>query len=97
MFDSFLLTSLKATNYPFYVAWRAVLHVACSLVVIGGSHILGLMYGHDVPRYTFIVLVIVITYVEFYLHPKIYHQKLLKGIVDWCSWIVPFVLYFLFV
>lgn len=96
MLDSFLLTRLKKTNYPLYVLWRAILHVASSLVLLFVSHLVALEYGYNAPAYVFAALLIFITYLEFYLHPKLYHQKLSKGIIDWLSWILPFILYFLF-
>lgn len=94
MLDSFLLTGLKKTNYPLYVLWRALLHVVSSLVLLFASHLVALNYGYNAPLFVFSALLILITYLEFYVHPKLYHQKLSKGIIDWLSWTLPFVAYF---
>lgn len=37
-----------------------------------------------------------ITYQEFYLHPRYYHQLFRKGVLDWFAWVVPIGLYLFF-
>jgi len=73
--------------------FREIFHIIGSLLLIILSHILYFYVYINVPIIVFILLVIWITYQEFYLHPKKYNQKLLNGILDWLSWIIPFAVY----
>lgn len=94
MLDGFLLTGLKKTHYAAYVAWRAFLHAASSLILLVAIRTAELRSGLDLLPYAFAALVAAITFVEFYLHPKLYRQRLLKGVIDWLSWVLPFAVYF---
>jgi|GEM_PF-3555261 len=93
-FPDVLLPNLYKRSKTLYVAWRTYCHILGSVVLVYGSHLLALITGYTVPFYIFLLLVVWMTYQEFYLHPKRYKQKLWKGILDWFSWILPFTFYF---
>lgn len=92
-----LLPGLDAKSYPLYVCWREVCHIFGSLILLGISHLLFTYSLYNIPVVVFLILLAWMTYQEFYLHPKLYGQKLWKGILDWLSWVVPFTLYFIFI
>jgi hypothetical protein len=76
-----------------YKIYRLIFHVIGSLVLISVSHILFIYASKWFPVIIFSFLVGWITYQEFYLHPRKYKQKVLIGVVDWLSWVSPFVVY----
>ena len=86
-----IIPSLKQRNYALYVLWREICHIIGSLILLYVSY---LITPKTVPV-TFILLTIWMTYQEFYFHPKKYDQPLWKGLIDWLSWITPFIIYFL--
>lgn len=80
---------------PFlYVCWQEFCHVLGSLLLIALSHLALVYTSYDAPRAVFILLALWMTFQEFYLHPKKYGQPLWKGILDWLSWVLPFLVYF---
>jgi len=86
---------LQSKNYALYIIWRELCHLTGSLFLILISYFLKPL----IPAASiiiFVVLLLWMTYQEFYLHPKKYDQKLWKGILDWLSWIAPFVIYLTF-
>lgn len=73
--------------------YREFFHIFGSLILIMISFVLYLYISTNIPIIFFIVLCVWMTYQEFYLHPKKYNQKLIEGIFDWLSRIVPFGIY----
>ncbi|KND51368.1 MAG: hypothetical protein ABA06_03600 [Parcubacteria bacterium C7867-001] len=88
-----LLPGLKEKNYPLSVAWREVCHVVGSVILIVATTFLAPFAPFNLPIAVFAVLVVFMTYQEFYLHPKKYQQRLWKGILDWLAWVLPFALF----
>ncbi len=86
-----IIPSLKQRNYAVYTFWREICHITGSLVLL----LVATLLGFTAVVIIFIVLGLWMTYQEFYLHPKKYNQPLWKGITDWLSWILPFIIYFL--
>lgn len=81
--------------FPF--RWcREIFHIVGSFVLIIISYILYLHVYKNAPIIVFALLGVWMTYQEFYLHPKKYNQKLLEGMFDWSSWIIPFIIYLIF-
>ncbi|MBP9816591.1 MAG: hypothetical protein KBD05_01005 [Candidatus Pacebacteria bacterium] len=91
-----LFPGLYTKSKTLYDIWSRVCHAAASLTLLGVSNLLALSIGFDVPLYVFLVLVVWVLYKEFYLDPKSYGQKWSKGVMDSFSWLLPFVLFFLF-
>lgn len=87
---------LKQRSYGLYVAWTEAWHLAGSLTLLAIAHVLSLHVGENALLFVFISLLVYITYQEFYRHPLKYHQRFVKGVCDWLAWVVPFVLYFLY-
>lgn len=40
--------------------------------------------------------IIALAFQEFYVHPRLYGQKVKKGVIDLAAWVVPIALYFFF-
>lgn len=71
--------------------YRQTWHLVGSLVVIFLATLLVKEFfsTYKALYFLFVIAILIISYQEFYLHPKHYGQKTKKGIVDWLSWIVP--------
>lgn len=89
-----LLPNLKAKSHTLYIVWREVCHLIGSLFLLVVSHGLMLVSSLNVPLFVFVALFAWLLFQEFYRHPKMYHQKLWKGILDVVVWVTPFALYF---
>jgi hypothetical protein len=76
--------------------FREVFHVIGALILILISYLLYIYMNTNIPIIIFIVFGIWITYQEFYLHPKKYNQELSISILDWSSWMIPFIVYLIF-
>lgn len=72
---------------------REIFHIIGSLLLIIISYIFYLYIHVKIPIIIFTLLIIWMTYQEFYLHRKKYKQKLVHGLLDWFSWVIPFVIY----
>lgn len=72
-------------------AYRQVFHLAGSLLAIIISTLISReLFGSDIALFTLLAfLVLFITYQEFRLHPREYHQHWQKGIADWFVWLTP--------
>lgn len=84
--------SIKA---PRLLLWRSVFHVGGSIILL---LIADSMFDHlsFFNGFAFLVLVVgCIAVQEFYLHPRYYGQKPLKGLIDFTAWVLPIVLYIL--
>jgi hypothetical protein len=92
-----LLPDLKAQSPALYVFWREICHIVGSFILVIISHALFLVFTLPIPMYVFIALSLWIFYQEFFLHPKKYNQPMWKGVLDFASWTIPFILYFLLV
>ncbi len=77
--------------------YREIFHIISSLLLIFFSHILYLYVYVSSPIIIFSILGMWMTYQEFFLHPKKYNQKLWNGVLDWSSWIVPFIIYLFYI
>jgi hypothetical protein len=75
--------------------YRGVFHVlGAGILIVGGTWLSKLIWGNDAALpVLFLLAMAVITYQEFILQPRTYHQKLGKGITDWISWAAPLGLY----
>jgi hypothetical protein len=86
---------LKEHSIFGWVMWREAIHVAGSIGLIAFTHLLRYLGWGSAHIFIFIALVLFITYKEFRRDPRLYHQRLYKGVADWIGWLLPFVLYFL--
>lgn len=91
----FIFPNLEKKSFTLYVIWREVCHIVGSFVLLSAAHFLFLATTFYFPLYVMVVLGAWMLYQEFYLHPKKYNQQLWKGILDFSSWLVPFVIYLL--
>lgn len=82
-----------ADTAPHY--WRFMLHLLGSMFLV----ILLWVFTPRVSRATFLLLVISITVFfgaqEFFIHPTLYAQSAVKGVVDFLTWTIPPVTYLL--
>jgi hypothetical protein len=54
------------------------------------------LFGSEAALYVLLCMAIVaLMYQEFYLHPRMYGQRAVKGVVDLFSWVTPIVAYFI--
>ncbi len=90
-----LFPHLQEKSVALYVLWREVCHLAGSLGAIGISHLFFLTLHPFAPLVVGFALVFWITYQEFFLHARKYHQPRWKGVLDWFVWILPFSFYLL--
>jgi hypothetical protein len=76
--------------------YRGVFHViGAAIVILTGTLVTKYLWGSAVALpVLFLLAMTVITYQEFVLQPRTYHQHLAKGVVDWFSWVAPLSLYF---
>lgn len=88
-----IIPSLNQKSKTAYLIWREICHMVGSVVLI----ILSYLIKPSIVVIVFILLMFWMTYQEFYFHPKKYNQPLWKGVIDWLSWILPFLAYFIFV
>ena len=75
--------------------YRSFFHVAGALsLIIGVAFISQALLGSEVALYLVVACtVLFITFQEFYLQRRIYRQLWRKGILDWCTWMIPMGLY----
>lgn len=74
------------------VVWRSLLHVLGALGIV----FLLMNLGDLSLRLRVRIVVIAVLYFafqEFYLHPRLYDQELIKGVIDFLAWSVPLALY----
>ena len=82
------------------LAYRQVFHVIGAILFISLSAFIShRLFGSEVALYVLLVTaVLVITFQEFYLHPRYYEQHLPKSVSDWLAWVLPIGAYlFLFI
>lgn len=91
----FLWPKLKTRYVVRYFMWREACHLVGSFSLLGISVLLAAFSKLPVPALIFAALGLWMAYQEFYLHPRIYGQKILKGALDWSAWMLPFALYFI--
>lgn len=73
------------------IAYRQVFHlIGATLFIFFATLISKHFFGTDVALYVLLLAAVAaITFQEFYLHPRRYHQHLPKGVIDWLAWVVP--------
>jgi hypothetical protein len=73
------------------IAYRQVFHLlGAILFIMLAAAISHRLFGSEVALYVMLVVaVLVITFQEFYLHPRYYEQHLPKSVSDWLAWVVP--------
>lgn len=91
----FLWPSLKQNTRVRYLMWREVCHVTSSVILLILSLYIATRVSFPVTVLVFTLLAGWITFQEFYLHPRKYGQKSLKGMLDWGAWVLPFAVYFI--
>ncbi|MDO8623924.1 MAG: hypothetical protein Q7R54_01075 [bacterium] len=71
--------------------YRQLFHFVGSLVfLICTAYISSSFLGSTYALYTLLLVAIVlISYQEFYLHRRMYHQLWKKSIIDWAVWVIP--------
>ncbi len=78
--------------------YRTFFHIIGSVaIILVGGLVVRELFGTE--RALYIILGIVtalITYQEFYYHPRYYHQLFKKGILDWFAWVAPIGFYVFF-
>lgn len=80
---------------PKVFVYREVFHLLASIFLVYVAHILGKNFG-TLNGIAFIILIVTsISFQEFYIHPKYYHQRTVKTITDWVVWMVPVLVYIL--
>lgn len=72
---------------------REIFHIIGSCILIGISYVVSIFVYTYTSLIIFTMLGIWITYQEFYLHPKKYNQRISEGILDWLSWMLPFLIF----
>jgi uncharacterized membrane protein YfcA len=77
--------------------YRSIFHILGSIAVVALGIFLSeqIFNSHTALYMIFAALSLFITFQEFYLQRRIYQQLWRKGILDWCAWIVPLMLYVL--
>lgn len=77
-------------------AYRQLFHfVGSVLFLLIAAYLSQTFLGGEAAMYAFLVAAVaLISFQEFYLHRHMYQQLWRKGIIDWLSWCVPFVVYF---
>ena len=73
------------------IAYRQVFHLFGALIFIMLAAVVSQrLFGSEVALYIMLLAaVLVITFQEFYLHPRYYEQHLPKSVSDWLAWVVP--------
>jgi hypothetical protein len=73
------------------IAYRQVFHLFGALLfILVATFVSKRFFGSDVALYILLFsAVALVTFQEFYLHPRRYHQHLPKGVIDWLAWVVP--------
>ena len=82
----------------FITCYRSLFHIAGSIIVITVfAFVARAFFGTERALYVVLGLVtLLITYQEFYYHPRYYHQLFKKGALDWAAWIAPIGIYLTF-
>jgi len=77
------------------IAYRQVFHVVGAVLFITMSAFIShRLFGGEVALYVLLAAaVLVITFQEFYLHPRMYEQHLPKSVSDWLAWVLPIGMY----
>jgi hypothetical protein len=80
-------------------AYRELWHIiGAGLLILLATFLSHLLWGSNAALpVMFIAAMVVITYQEFVLQPRVYQQRLGKGIMDWMSWAAPLYVYFFFI
>lgn len=78
--------------------YRSLFHIMGSILfIVTAAMVSKMLLGSDTALYGMVVLLILfITYQEFYLQPHRHMQRFQKGIVDWVCWVTPVAAYFWF-
>ena len=78
--------------------YRQVFHFLGSLFVMYVATLIALnLVGSRAALAVLLVLATMfITYQEFFLQRRIYRQRWIKGVMDWCVWCVPMGAYLFF-
>lgn len=80
----------------FLILYREIFHFVGAFLLIGIS-VISVIVIPQVVAILFLGLVILfITFQEFYLHPKLYNKVYAKSILDWFVWVIPIGLYLFF-
>ncbi len=77
--------------------YRQTFHfIGSVLFIIFATLISQDLFGSEAALYVLLCMAVVaLMYQEFYLHPRMYGQRTVKGVVDLFSWITPIVAYFI--
>lgn len=80
------------------LAYRQACHLAGALLLIVVSTLLAKeWFGSEIALYALLALaVLLVTFQEFYLHPKYYGQLWKKSVADWMVWVTPIATFVLF-
>lgn len=75
--------------------YRATFHFIGSVLFIIFSALLAReLFNSEIALYVLIAAAIaVLSYQEFYIHPRQYGQLRQKGVADWFTWVLPMVAY----
>lgn len=87
-------------HYGFRLSfYRQCFHLAGSLLVLYAAAIVALHFFGSSTAFSLLLgaAMLFITYQEFFLQRRTYHQLWRKGIVDWVVWALPMSLYFYFI
>lgn len=78
------------------LAYRELFHFVGALLFITVATVVSHdLFGSDTALLVlFVAAVLAISYQEFYVHPRHYHQLWNKSMLDWATWVVPIGLYF---
>ena len=87
-----IFPKLRKKSYPLYVLWREICHIIGSFILMEISHIMELFIP-KVSLFFFILLILWMTYQEFYVHPRKYNEEIWRSTLDWFSWVIPFGIY----
>jgi hypothetical protein len=86
-------------HWGFFInLYRSFFHVTGSILVFAAFMLVARnFFGNERALYlTLGAMTLLITYQEFYYHPRVYGQLWRKDVLDWLSWMVPVGLYFFF-
>ncbi|MBP9710905.1 MAG: hypothetical protein KBD50_01435 [Candidatus Pacebacteria bacterium] len=77
------------------MVYRQTFHFIGSLLFIVFATLISQdLFGSEAALYALLCMAIIaLTYQEFYLHPRKYGQRVKKGVIDWCVWIAPMLVY----
>ena len=76
--------------------YRETCHFVGSIIFIFCATVLSKdLFGSETALYVLLgAAILALSFQEFYVHPKHWHQKARKGLFDWFSWTVPVAIYF---